>query len=88
MLKYSKVFELLSERKGVDIVEAEICLDHVHMLGKIPSNISVASFKGYLKGKIMVMIFVNLKYRYGNRHFLCKGYYVDIVGKMQKNSRG
>ena len=58
--------------------------DHVHMLVEIPPNISVASFVGYIKGKSTLMIFerhANLKYKYGNRHFWCRGYYVDTVGK-------
>ena len=68
-------------------MEAEICPDHVHMLVEIPPNISVASFVGYIKGKSTLMIFerhANLKYKYGNRHFWCRGYYVDTVGKNAK----
>ena len=74
----------LCERKGVEIVEATACVDHIHMLVKIPPKMSVSSFVGYLKGKSTLMIFerhANLKYRYGNRHFWCRGYYVDTVGK-------
>ena len=74
-------------RKSVEIVEAEICPDHVHMLVKIPPSLSVSSFVGYLKGKSTLMIFerhANLKYKYGNRHFWCRGYYVDTVGKNAK----
>ena len=77
----------LCKRKGVEIVEAEICPDHVHMLVKIPPSLSVSSFVGYLKGKSTLMIFerhANLKYKYGNRHFWCRGYYVDTVGKNKK----
>ena len=73
--------------KSVEIVEAEICPDHVHMLVKIPPSLSVSSFVGYLKGKSTLMIFerhANLKYKYGNRHFWCRGYYVDTVGKNAK----
>ena len=73
--------------KNVEIVEAELCPDHVHMLVSIPPNISVAQFVGYLKGKSALMIFdrhANLKYKYGNRHFWCRGYYVDTVGKNEK----
>ena len=65
-------------------MEAEICPDHVHMLVEIPPNISVASFVGYIKGKSTLMIFerhANLKYKYGNRHFWARGYFVDTVGK-------
>ena len=76
-----------SEQKHVEIIEAELCPDHVHMLVSIPPNLSVAQFVGYLKGKSSLMIFdrhVNLKYKYGNRHFWCRGYYVDTVGKNEK----
>ena len=68
-------------------VLAEICPDHVHMLVEIPPSISVSYFVGYLKGKSTLMIFerhANLKYKYGNRHFWCRGYYVDTVGKNAK----
>ena len=78
---------MLFKRKGVQIVEAEIRPDHVHMLVRIPPSISVSSFVGYLKGKSTLMIFerhANLKYTYGNRHFWCRGYYVDTVGKNKK----
>ena len=78
---------MLCKRKGVRIVEAEMCSDHVHMLVEIPPSISVSSFVGYLKGKSTLMIFErhsNLKYKYGNRHFWCRGYYVDTVGKNAK----
>ena len=73
--------------KYVKIVEADICPDHVHMLVEIPPSISVSYFVGYLKGKSTLMIFerhANLKYKYGNRHFWCRGYYVDTVGKNAK----
>ena len=68
----------------VEIIEANACPDHIHMLVKIPPNISVAQFMGYLEGKSTLMIFdrhANLKYKYGNRHFWCRGYYVDTVGR-------
>ena len=74
-------------RKKVEIIEAEACKDHIHMLVCIPPSMSVASFVGYLKGKSSLMIFdrhANLKYKYGNRHFWCRGYYVDTVGKNKK----
>ena len=83
----ANILSMLCKRKGVNIVEAEICPDHVHMLVEIPPNISVASFVGYIKGKSTLMIFerhANLKYKYGNRHFWCRGYYVDTVGKNAK----
>ena len=83
----ANILSMLCKRKGVEIVEAEICPDHVHMLVKIPPSLSVSSFVGYLKGKSTLMIFerhANLKYKYGNRHFWCRGYYVDTVGKNAK----
>ncbi len=78
------VLRKLCEQKNVEIIEAETCPDHVHMLVSIPPNLSVAQFVGYLKGKSALMIFdrhANLKYKYGSRHFWCRGYYVDTVGK-------
>ena len=83
----ANILSTLCKRKGVEIVEAEICPDHVHMLVRIPPSMSVSSFVGYLKGKSTLMIFerhANLKYKYGNRHFWCRGYYVDTVGKNKK----
>ena len=77
----------LCEYKGVEIVEAELCPDHIHMLVSIPPKYSVAQIVGYLKGKSSLMIFekyANMKYKYGNRHFWCRGYYVDTVGKNKK----
>ena len=81
------ILATLCTRKKVNIVAAEICPDHVHMWVEIPPSISVSSFVGYLKGKSTLMIFerhANLKYKYGNRHFWCRGYYVDTVGKNAK----
>lgn len=78
------ILRKLCEQKNVEIIEAETCPDHVHMLVSIPPNLSVAQFVGYLKGKSALMIFdrhANLKYKYGSRHFWCRGYYVDTVGK-------
>ena len=83
----ANILSMLCKRKGVKIVEAEICPDHVHMLVEIPPSISVSYFVGYLKGKSTLMIFerhANLKYKYGNRHFWCRGYYVDTVGKNER----
>lgn len=74
----------LCKWKGVNIIGAEICPNHVHMLVEIPPKISVASFVGYMKGKSSLMIYEqwgNLKFKYRNREFWCKGYYVDTVGK-------
>ena len=81
------ILRTLCEHKKVEIVEAELCKDYVHMLVSIPPSLSVSQFVGYLKGKSSLMIFdrhANLKYRYGNRHFWCRGYYVDTVGKNEK----
>ena len=78
---------LLCERKGIEIHEAEACPDHIHMLVSIPPKLSISSFMGYLKGKSSLMIFdrhANLKYKYGNRKFWCRGFYVDTVGRNQK----
>jgi putative transposase len=82
-----KIIRELCERKGVEIIEAEACPDHIHMLVSIPPKISVSEFMGYLKGKSSLMIFdrfANMKYRYGNRQFWCRGYYVDTVGRNKK----
>ena len=82
-----RILRMLCERKGIEIMEAECCVDHVHMLVKIPLKYSVAKIVGYLKGKSSLMIFdrhANLKYKYGNRHFWCRGYFVDTVGKNTK----
>ena len=82
-----KILIQLCEQKGVVVHEAEACPDHIHMLVSIPPSLSVAQFMGYLKGKSSLMIFdrhAHLKYKYGNRHFWCRGYYVDTVGKNEK----
>ena len=82
-----KILRLLCERKGITIIEAECCIDHIHMLVEIPPKYSVSQIVGYIKGKSSLMIFdrhANLKYKYGNRHFWCRGYYVDTVGKNKK----
>jgi len=82
-----KILRELCERKGVEIVEAECCVDHIHMLVRIPPKYSVSEVMGFLKGKSSLMIFdrhANLKYKYGNRNFWCRGYYVDTVGKNAK----
>ena len=76
--------------KQVEILEANACPDHIHMVVKIPPNISVSQFMGFLKGKSSLMIFdrhANLKYKYGNRHFWCRGYYVDTVGRNEQQIR-
>ena len=79
-----KILRMLCEWKGVKIVEAELCSDHIHMLLEIPPKMAVSSFVGYLKGKSTTLIFEQfpeLKFKYRNREFWCKGYYVDTVGK-------
>ena len=83
----AEILSMLCKRKGIEIIEAECCKDHVHMLVRIPPKYSVSEIMGYLKGKSSLMIFekhANLKYKYGNRHFWCRGYYVDTVGKNAK----
>ena len=82
-----KTLRDLCERKGINIIEAECCPDHIHMLVEIPPKYSVSQIMGYLKGKSSLIIFdrhANLKYKYGNRHFWCRGYYVDTAGKNAK----
>ncbi len=82
-----RILRQLCEWKGVEIHEAELCPDHIHMLVSIPPKVSVSSFMGYLKGKSSVLIyekFGEMKYKYRNREFWCRGYYVDTVGKNTK----
>ena len=82
-----KILRMLCEWKKVNIIEAEVCRDHIHMLVEIPPKESVSGFMGYLKGKSSLMIyeqFPELKYKYRNREFWCRGYYVDTVGKNAK----
>ena len=82
-----EILRKLCEQEGVEIIEAETCIDHIHMLVIIPPYQSVAKFMGFLKGKSSLMIVdrhANLKYKYGNRNFWCRGYYVDTVGKNKK----
>lgn len=79
-----KILRELCKWKQIEIIEAEICPDHVHMLVEIPPKMSVSGVVGFLKGKSTLLIFerhANLKYKYGNRTFWCRGYYVDTVGK-------
>ena len=95
-----EILRTLCKQKNVEILEAEACVDHIHMLVSIPPYLSVAQFMGFLKGKSSLMIFdrhANLKYKYGSRNFWCRGYYVDTVGRNKKiiqkhstqiNSRG
>ena len=86
-LEIGMILRQLCEWKGINILEAEVCVDHVHMLLEIPPKYSVPSIMGYLKGKSSLMIYEkwgDLKYRYRNREFWCRGYYVDTVGKNTK----
>ena len=79
-----KILRTLCERNGIEIIEANACKDHIHMLVSIPPKMSVSRAMGILKGKSALMIFdrfANLKYKYGNRHFWCRGYFVDTVGR-------
>ena len=85
--RYWEDIETTMPAKGIEIIEAELCRDHVHMLIRIPPKYSVSQIMGYLKGKSSLMIFdrhANLKYKYGNRHFWARGYYVDTVGRNKK----
>ena len=81
------ILRKLCECKQIEIIEAEACKDHIRMLVSIPPKYSVSQIMGYLKGKSSLMIFekyANMKYKYGNRHFWCRGYYVDTVGRNKK----
>jgi len=82
-----RILRKLCEWKGIEIIEATACPDHIHMLVAIPPKYSVSQIVGYLKGKSSLQIFdrhANLKYKYGNRQFWCTGYYVDTVGRNKK----
>ena len=86
-VEVGKILRELCEWKGVHIIEVEVCPDHIHMFVEIPPKMSVSSFMGFLKGKSSIIIHQrhgNLKYKYGNRSFWCRGYYVDTVGKNAK----
>ena len=81
------ILQELCSRKRINIIEAALCPDHIHMLVEIPPKYSISQIMGYLKGKSSLIIFdrhANLKYKYGNRHFWCRGYYVDTVGRNEK----
>ncbi len=82
-----KILRELCEWKGVEIIEAHACVDHIHMYVSIPPKLSVSGFVGFLKGKSALILFerhANLKYKYGQRHFWCRGFYVDTVGRNEK----
>ena len=86
-LEVREILRKLCEWKGVEIIEGEVCSDHVHILVSIPPKMSISVFMGYLKGKSATIIFQkwgNMKFAYRNREFWCKGYYVDTVGKNTK----
>ena len=89
-LEIGKILRELCSWKDVNIITAEVCADHVHMFVEIPPKISISSFMGFLKGKSSVMIYQrwgNMKFKYRNRSFWCRGYYVDTVGKNEKAIR-
>ena len=82
-----KILRELCTWKGVEIIEAHACIDHIHMYVSIPPKLSVSGFVGFLKGKSSLILFerhANLKYKYGQRHFWCRGFYVDTVGRNEK----
>ena len=86
-LEIGTILRELCNWKGVNIIQAEVCIDHVHMLIEIPPKMSVSSFMGFLKGKSSIMIYEkwgNLKYKYRGHQFWCRGYYVDTAGKNDK----
>ena len=86
-LEIGAILRSLCEWKEVEIIEAEVCPDHVHLLVSIPPKLSVSGFMGYLKGKSSILIYqkyANMKFKYRNREFWCRGYYVDTVGKNKK----
>ena len=83
-IEIGNILRELCRWKGISIIEAEVCPDHVHMLVEIPPKMSISSFMGFLKGKSSLMIYErwgNMKFKYRNRHFWCRGYYVDTAGK-------
>ena len=87
-VEIGKILRLICQRNGIEIIEANDCPDHIHMLVAIPPKMSVSKFMGIFKGKSSLMIFdrfANLKYKYGNRHFWCREYYVDTVGRNKKS---
>lgn len=89
-IEVGKILRDLCEWKGVTIIEAKVCIDHVHMLLEIPSKMSGSSFMGYLKGKSSQIIYerwANARFKYRNREFWCRGYYVDAVEKTRKRYR-
>ena len=86
-LEVGQMLRQFCEWKGVNIIEAEVCPDHIHMLVEIPPKMSVSGFVGYLKGKSSQMIFekcANARFKFRNQSFWCRGYYVDTVGKNTK----
>ncbi|MBR3161900.1 MAG: IS200/IS605 family transposase [Bacilli bacterium] len=89
-LEIGKILRELCKWKDVNIITAEVCPDHIHMFVEIPPKVSISSFMGFLKGKSSVMIYSrwgNMKFKYLNRSFWCRGYYVDTVGKNERAIR-
>ena len=83
-VEIGRILREICKRNDIEVIEANACTDHIHMLVTIPPKLSVSRFMGILKGKSSLIIFdrfANLKYKYGNRHFWCRGYYVDTVGR-------
>lgn len=86
-LEIGAILRELCNWKGVNIITAEVCPDHVHMLVEVPPKMTVSGFMGFLKGKSSIIIYQkwgNMKYKYRNRSFWCRGYYVDTAGKNDK----
>ncbi len=86
-VEIGKIIRDLCNRKEVELIEAEACTDHIHLLISVPPKLSISSFMGYLKGKSTLIIFerhANLKYKYSNRNFWCRGYFVSTVGKNKR----
>ena len=83
-LEICKILRKLCKWKDVNVITVEVCSNHVHIFVEIPPKLSISSFMGFLKGKCSVMIYErwgNMKFKYRNRQFWCRGYYVDTVGK-------
>ena len=86
-IEIGKIIRDLCNRKEVELIEAEACSDHIHLLISVPPKLAISSFMGYLKGKSTLIIFerhANLKYKYSNRNFWCRGYFVSTVGKNKR----
>ena len=88
-MEIGQILRTLCKRKEVNLLEAEACPDHIHILVEIPPKISISNFMGYLKGKSSLAIYEKWgnKYKYKGRSFWCREYYVDTVGKNTKKIR-